>query len=543
MTTVREATYQVLRDLGMTKIFGNPGSSELPFLKDMPAGFDYVLGLHERSAAGIGLGYALGRNEAAFVNLHSIASAGNGLSALIDAYYLHAPLVVTTGQQDRRQIMAEPFLVSRAVDVVKPYVKWACEPLRAEDVPAAIARGYHLAMQPPRGPVFISIPMDDWNKPCQPVAARRVSPIVGPDPAALDEVARAIDASRKLALIAGSQIEEDGAWDDAVALAERLNADVYAEPIAPRWAFPRNHRLFRGGLLPAQKPLADQLAEYDTVVVLGAPVFLYYAYVPGDAIRPGTKLFQITNSPQDASAALAGTSIVGNLATAAKYLRAQVKRREGHAAPQAAPPEPPVEDVGSAGKPMTTAYLFSTLARLLPRDAIIAEECPSSKGDLDRYIRLDQPGSFYSVRSGILGFAVPAAVGLQLARPERRVICAVGDGSLQYSVQALWSAVQTKAPVIYLVICNGNYSALKGFREFTKVGKNVPGIDIPGIDATQIARGYGMQARAVERPEELEPALRDALESKCASLVSVLVQEGGQKTMGMDQSVNPPNYG
>lgn len=537
MTTVREATYQVLRDLGMTRIFGNPGSSELPFLKDMPAGFDYVLGLHERTAAGMALGYALGRNEAAFVNLHSIASAGNGLSALIDAYYLHAPLVVTTGQQDRRQMAAEPFLVSRAVEVVKPYVKWACEPLRAEDVPAAIARGYHLAMQPPRGPVFISVPMDDWNKPCEPVIARKVSQTVEPDPAALDEVARAIEASRKLALIAGSQIEEDGAWQETIALAERLNADVYAEPIAPRWAFPRSHRLFRGGLLPAQKPLADQLAEYDTVVVLGAPVFLYYAYVPGEPIRPGTKLFQITNSPQDASAALAGTSIVGNIATAAKYLRERVRLVKRDVVPQAAPAEPRPEH------PMTTAYLFSTLAKVMPRDAIIAEECPSSKGDLDRYIRLDEPGSFYSVRSGILGFGAPAAVGLQLAHPERRVICAIGDGSLQYSVQALWSAVQSKAPVIFLVICNGNYSALEGFRKFTQVGKNVPGIDIPGIDATQIARGYGMQARAVDRAEELEAALREALEMKCPSLVSVNVQPGGQKTMGMDQSVNPPNYG
>ena len=316
MTTVREATYEVLRDLGMTKIFGNPGSSELPFLANMPGDFEYILGLHERAAAGMGLGYALGRGDAAFVNLHSIASAGNGLSALIDAYYLHAPLVVTTGQQDRRQIMAEPFLVSRAVEVVRPYVKWAYEPLRPEDVPAAIARGYHLAMQPPRGPVFISIPMDDWNKPCARVTARRVSQSVSPDSAALDEVIRAIDASKKLALVAGPQIEEDGAWSDVLVLAERLNADVYDAPIASRWTFPRSHRLFRGALFPAQKPLGDQLSAYDTVVVLGAPVFLYYAYVPGNPIAPGTRLFQITNSPLDAAAALAGTSIVGNIAVA-----------------------------------------------------------------------------------------------------------------------------------------------------------------------------------------------------------------------------------
>lgn len=537
MTTVREATYGVLRDLGMTTIFGNPGSSELPFLKDMPSDFQYVLGLHERVAAGMALGYAMARGEAAFVNLHSIASVGNGLSGIIDAYLCEAPLVVTTGQQDRRQILAEPFLVSRAVEVVKPYVKWAYEPLRPEDVPAAIARAYHLAMLPPRGPAFLSIPMDDWNKPCQPVAPREVSQSVSPDLEALDEVVRAIDASRNLALVTGSQIEQDGAWNDVIALAELLNADVYAEPIAPRWAFPRSHRLFRGGLLPAQKPLAGQLAAYDTVVVLGAPVFLYYAYVPGDPIAPGTKLFQITNSPRDASAALAGTSIVGDIAVAANYLALHVKPVERSVTPRPKPPDPRPE------YPITTAYLFSVLNKLLPRDAILSEECPSSKGDLDRYVRLDEPGSFYSVRSGILGFGLPAAVGLQLARPNRRVICPVGDGSAQYSIQALWSAVQQKAPVVFLVIRNGNYSALKGFRDFTQVGKNVPGIDIPGIDAVKIAQGYGMTAREVDRPEDLEAALEEALASKEPCLVSVNVAQGGQKTMGMDQSVNPPNYG
>jgi len=537
VTTVREATYGVLRDLGMTKIFGNPGSSELPFLKDMPADFQYILGLHERVAAGMALGYALGTGEAAFVNLHSIASAGNGLSAVIDAHYLHAPLVVTTGQQDRRQILSEPFLVSRAVEVVRPYAKWAYEPLRPEDVPAAIARAYHLAMQPPRGPVFISIPMDDWNKPCEAVVARKVSQSVSPDPAALDEVVRAVDASRNLALVAGSQIEEDGAWREVIALAERLNADVYGEPIAPRWAFPRSHRLFRGGLLPAQKPLADQLAGYDTVVVLGAPVFLYYAYVPGNAIAPGTKLFQITNSPLDSSAAQAGTSVVGNIAAAARYIGSRVKPVERSVPARAAAPEPAPEH------PMTCAYVFSVLNKLLPRDAIIAEECPSSKGDLDRYVLLEEPGSFYSVRSGILGFGLPAAVGLQLAHPNRRVVCPVGDGSAQYSIQALWSAVQCKAPVVFLVIQNGNYSALKGFRDFTKVGKNAPGIDIPGIDAVKIAQGYGMNAREVDRPEDLEPALKCAFAAKEPWLLSVNVQQGGQKTMGMDQSVNPPNYG
>src|SRR5580700_229387 len=166
----------------------------------------------------------MARGKAAFVNGHSVASAGNGLSALIDAFYCHAPLVVTTGQQDRRQALAEPFLVSRAVETVKPYVKWAYEPLRAEDVPAAIARGYYLATQPPMGPVFISIPMDDWMHECQPVAAREVKPAPVPDSAVLDKLVHALDASRNPCVVAGAQIEEDQGWHEVIALAEHLSA-------------------------------------------------------------------------------------------------------------------------------------------------------------------------------------------------------------------------------------------------------------------------------------------------------------------------------
>ncbi len=537
MTTVREATYQVLRDAGMNVIFGNPGSTELPFLRDMPPDFKYVLGLHERVAAGMALGYALGTGHAAFVNLHSIASAGNGLSALVDAYGGHVPLVVTTGQQDRRHVLAEPFLVSKAVDTVRPYVKWTYEPLRAEDVPSAIARGYYLAMQPPRGPVFISIPMDDWTHDCPPVEIRRVTQTSLADPAALDEIVKALDASRNPALIAGAQIEEDSGWKEMIALAEHLNAHVYQQPIPPRWTFPRTHPLFRGGLLPAQQPLADQLAAYDTVLVLGAPIFLYYAYVPGNPIKPGTNLFQITNSPDHAAAALAGSSIVGNVAAAAKYIREHaLSRSQSNSTPRTRPPAPQPEH------PISPAYLFSVLNKVMPRDVIVSEECPSSKGDADQFLELDEPASFYSVPNGVLGFGLPAAVGLQLANPKRRVVCPVGDGSIQYSIQALWTAAQLNLPLIVIVLRNFDYTALKSFCDFTQVGRNVHGMDINGIDITKIAEGYGMPAAEVDRPEDLEPALRKAFATPGPQLLCVNVAQHPEKCMGMDQSVNPPIY-
>jgi benzoylformate decarboxylase len=186
--------------------------------------------------------------------------------------------------------------------------------------------------------------------------------------------------------------------------------------------------------------------------------------------------------------------------------------------------------------------LFSVLNKVMPRNAVIAEECPSSKGDLDRYLILDTPSSFYSVPNGVLGFGLPAAIGLQMARPERRVVCPIGDGSIQYSVQALWNAVQNKAPVIVIVLRNYDYSALKGFCDFTQVGRNVPGMDIPGIDMVKIAQGYGMAAEEIDHAEELEPALRAAFALNEPRVISVNVAKGGQKCMGMDQSVNPPKY-
>jgi benzoylformate decarboxylase len=290
-------------------------------------------------------------------------------------------------------------------------------------------------------------------------------------------------------------------------------------------------------LLPAQQPLANQLAEYDTIVVFGAPIFLYYAYVPGHAISPGTKLFHLTNSPRDASAALTGTSIVGNLAAAAHYLRNRCQPRSCGTPTSRTEPAKPRPDY-----PITSAYLFSVLNDVMPRSTVIAEECPSSKGDLDRFLQPDEPCSFYSVPNGVLGFGLPAAVGLQLANPSRRVVCPVGDGSAQYSIQALWSAVQYQAPVIFIVLRNGDYSALKSFCDFTQVGRNVSGMDLPGINIVKIAQGYGLAAQEVDRPEDLEPALRDAFASPEPRLISVNVAKGGEKCMGMDHSVNPPRY-
>ncbi len=537
MVNVREAIYSALRSMDINVVFANPGAAELEFVKNMPSDFRLILGLHDRVVGGMAVGYAIAKGNAGFVAFDCITSAGSGLSAIIDAHYCHAPLVITAGEQNVRWRSVEQFASCRMAEMFRPYVKSVYDPRSVEDVPAAIVGGYQLAVQPPRGPVLVILPTGDWNRSCNVPPIPHVISTGAPDPTALETVVQALESSSKSAIVVGSQIEEDGAWHQVVALAERLNVDVYEEPKASRWTFPRRHYLFRGSLLSAQKPLSDQLVNYDTILVIGAPVFLYYAYVPGVTIKSSTRVFQLTNSPMDAASALAGTSIVGNIAAAVEYICDCVKPvRDDRRSRWSEPPE------SAAEYPMTPAYVFSVLSKIMPSNAIIAEEVPSSVGDLYRHVFLDEPGSFYSVRSGILGFAMPLAVGLQLARSDRRVLCPVGDGSAQYSIQALWSAAQYNTPVLFLLLRNGEYSALRGFRDFTKLGPNVPGLEIPGIDAVKIAHGFGLTAREVDRPEDLAPALSEAFASKNPWLINVNVQRGGHKCMGRDLSVNPPSY-
>src|SRR5215208_6830861 len=258
MTTVREVTLDLLRELGMTTVFGNPGSTELPFLKDFPDDFSYVLGLQEASVLGMAEGYAKGAGNAALVNLHTAPGLGNAMGALVTAYHDKTPLVVTAGQQDRRHVALEPLLAGNLVDLAKPYVKRSHEPARAEDVPGEIQRAYHTAMQQPRGPAFVSIPIDDWEAEALPSEKRNVSYRTGPDPEDLARVARVLEESRRPAIVAGSDVDRAGAWDRLVRLAEKARAAVWTEGLPSRAGFPQDHPLFRGFLALARPQIAEQ---------------------------------------------------------------------------------------------------------------------------------------------------------------------------------------------------------------------------------------------------------------------------------------------
>ena len=520
MATVREVTFDLLRELGMTTVFGNPGSTELPFLEDFPDDFRYVLGLQEATALGMADGYAQGTGQATLVNLHTGPGLGNAMGAMVTAWHNRTPLVVTAGQQDRRHIALEPLLTGDLVDLAKPYVKRSHEPHRAEDVPGEIRRAYHTAMQAPKGPVFVSVPMNDWDVEAEPLSAREVYHQPVPDPEGLERFAEVLAGAERPAIIAGAWLDRMGAFYGAVELAERLKAAVWEAPNSSRSGFPQDHPLFQGHLAPAQKQLAEQLSGHDVVLVLGAPIFLYYPYVPGPFVPEGTQVLHITGDPNKAARAAVGTTLVGNVAFAVRQLVELLPEEADREAPPAreAPPVP------EAAVPMPAEYLMHTLAEVAPEETAFFEESGSTRGMFHEYVRPSLPGGYLNAASGGLGYAMPASVGYKLALPERPVVCVIGDGSSMYSIQALWSAVRYGSNVVFVIVDNAGYYILKGFRDAIGIDDTVPGLDVPGLDLVKVAEGMGVRGERIEKPGDLEAALKRGLATKWPYLINVVVE-------------------
>ncbi len=516
MTSVREATFELFRAHGMTTIFGNPGSTELPMLADFPDDFTYVLGLQELVVMGMADGFAQASGRPTHVNLHTAPGVGNAVGGIFNAQANKSPLVITAGQQVRPQITIEANLTNRDATVgPQPYVKWSHEPPRAQDVPGAIARAIHHASLPPRGPAFVSIPMDDWNAEAdadrsRAAIARRVFGRAAPDEAALAEVAARLSQALSPVMIAGPDIDAAGGWHAAVALAEKQRLPVWASPATggSRLGFPERHPNFVGVLPPAIGAVSETLKAHDLVLVIGSSVFPYYPYLPGPLLSEGSLLVAITSDAGEAARAPMGEAIVGDVGLALERLVELVPEGTREAPePRPEPRDPPAADPPDR---LSGSEAMAALADAFAEDAIIVLESPSSTLSLRNRLRISTPGSYYFCASGGLGFGIAAAVGVQLAQPARPVVCVLGEGSAQYGITALWSALAYKAPVTFLILRNDEYMILKWFATLEQVS-GVPGLDLPGLDVAAVARGYGLPAQDVTGREELTEALRASI--------------------------------
>ena len=545
----RNAFLQLLVDEGITRLFGNPGTTELPIMEAL-AGFEqlrFVLGLQESVVLGMADGFARASGRLAAANVHVAPGLGNAMGALYNAKFSNSPLIVTAGQQEQGHGLLEPLLYDPLVPIAQPLVKWAVEVTRVQDLPRVVHRAAKVALTPPAGPVFISLPGDVLDDTAELDLGRpvRVEADSRPSDATLARFAEMLLAARAPVILAGQELAARDAFAEAAELAELLGAAVYASPIPYCAQFPSEHPAFLGSLTRSQKQVRAALEPYDLLICLGADLLRMSVYSPVEPLPEGLPVVHLSERPWEL-----GKNYRTDLAVQAdvkQTLLALLPLLRGRRTPQAvgqaqarlaalAPRNWSAQRVAAMDDALRTAgrspidprLLMLRLSEQVPRDGVVVEEALTSSVSLPGFLRLSDRQGFYGLASGGLGFAMPGAIGIALALPGRRVTAVVGDGSAMYGIQALWTAAHLRLPITYVIANNRGYRILKERLVSMRATDRFVGMDIrdPSIEFAGLARSMGVPARRVADPQDLVPALREAAQRDGPSLVEVMVEDG-----------------
>jgi benzoylformate decarboxylase len=545
----RSAFLKLLVDEGVTHLFGNPGTTELPLMEVVPEfpELRYVLGLQEAVVVAMADGYARASNRLAAVSLHVAPGLGNAMGALYSAKFSGSPLIVTCGQQEQGHGLLEPLLYDPLLPIAQPMVKWAVEVTRAEDLPRIVRRAAKVALTPPTGPVFISLPGDvldaevelEFGKPT------RVDARVRPSDEALAQLAAKLLDAKNPVILAGQEISIHDAFAEAAELAELLGAAVYQQPVPYAAQFPSAHPCYLGALTRSQKQVRALLAPFDLMLCLGADLLRMSVYSPIAPLPEGMPVVHISerdwelgkNYPTE-------LALRANVKETLRALLPLVRARrtaagaEGARRRQAALAqrnwsvqrgEARVEVMAAAlTTPVDPRYLMLSISETVPSNAIVVEEALTSSASLPGFLELRDPRGYYGLASGGLGFGLPGAVGISLAQPGRPVVAVIGDGSAMYGIQALWSAAHLKLPITYVIANNRSYRILKERLVSMRSTDRFTGMDIrdPEIDFSGLARSLGVPAERVTDPDGIVPALRAALQAGSPRLIEVMVADG-----------------
>jgi benzoylformate decarboxylase len=547
--TGAEAMFEMMVRHGVRYVFGNPGTTELP-LMDMFAArseIEYVLALHEDSALGMAAGYADATGRAAVINLHTNPGLAHALGNLYNAYRAGTPLVVTAGQQDTRAMIEEPLLTADMLELARQHTKWVWEARHASEVATVMARAFKIAETPPTGPVFVSLPVDVMEERADidlPIITRIGTRTRG-DRASVEAAARVLIEAKNPAIIAGDGCARSGAVDVVVRLAETIGARACSEPLNSLLDFPTGHALYAGPMFANAKQTREQLEGADVIVIIGTNNLAPLVYTGARMIPEGARLIQINaddrelgkNYPAEVAILADPRAAVEELIEAFRVLQtseiaeliarrrdtisARIKEARAKFNEQAA--------LASDDAPMSPAYVARVMREAADSRAVLVDESVTSTAFVRTGFTLNEPNSYFYAKGGSLGLALPAAVGVKLAMPDRQVICAIGDGSALYSIQALWTAARYNLAVKYVVFNNASYMILKGgllAMRGASVARGVfVGMDItePEIDFVRLAGSMGVAARRVTRASELREGLDWAFGEAGPTLVDVSI--------------------
>ena len=427
------------------------------------------------------------------------------------------------------------------VPVASPLVKWAVEVTRAADLPRILHRAAKIALTPPTGPVFLSLPGDvldeslelDMGMPVRVDAATR------PSDEMLLKLKEVLLKAKHPAILAGHELATRDAFPEAAALAEALGAAVFQSSIPYCAQFPSEHPAFMGALTRVQKQVRDTLAPYDLLVCLGADLLRMSVYSAVEPLPEGMPVVHISERGAELGKNYrTDLAIQADVKETLKALLPLLKK-SGEAEKRLIELKPKnwaaqrdqarIEAMMAAEtSPIDPRYLMLRFAEALPKDAVVIDEGLVSSNSLLKVLPLRERRSYYGLASGGLGFAIPGAVGIALALPDRPIAVMVGDGSAMYSIQGLWTAAHLKLPITYVIANNRSYRIIKerlvGFRKSDRF----TGMDLrdPEIDFVSLAQSMGIAAKRVAGPQDVSPALKEAMQLGKPSLLDVRVADG-----------------
>jgi benzoylformate decarboxylase len=544
--TGRSAFLALLKDEGITHLFGNPGTTELPImhaLKDHPD-LTYVMAMQESLVVAIADGYSRASGRLVACNVHVAPGLGNAMGSLYNAKFTGTPMILTAGQQEQGHGLMEPVLYGPLVQMAEPLVKWAVEVTRLEDLPRIVRRAAKIATTPPTGPVFISLPGDILNCEAGIELGRstRVDTRVKPSDEALQAlVARILKAQRPV-IIAGDEIVKSDALREAAALAATLGAPAYQCSTPYGAHFLSESPCFMGALSRLQKQVREVLSPYDLMIVIGADPLRMSVYSEVDPLPDGLGIVQIglvdgdlaknygaeialkADVKETLRALVPALKTAGGAAleTRAKHGIAELASKNWTAKRKAI-----VEQIAKAGSksPIDPDFLTLQMVEAMPDNAILVDEGLTSGRQLlalrphrDRY-------GYHALASGGIGWGLPASVGVSLANPQRPVVCFSGDGSAMYSIQALWTAAHHKLPLSVVIANNGGYRIIKQRLLAFHGDDHYVGMDFvdPPVDFAGIATALGLEAIRISDASELKPKLSSAFGRPGPKLIEVMV--------------------
>ncbi|HEV8110713.1 MAG TPA: thiamine pyrophosphate-dependent enzyme [Burkholderiales bacterium] len=544
--TGRRAFLQLLVDEGVTHLFGNPGTTELPIMEVVPdfPQLKFVLGLQESAVMAMADGFCRASGRLAAANVHVMPGLGNAMGALYNAKFSGSPVILTAGQQEQGHGLLEPLLYEPLVPVAQPLVKWAVEVTRAADLPRILHRAAKIALTPPTGPVFLSLPGDvlDEEVDMDLGLSVRVEASARPSDETVAKVVEKLLAARRPVIIAGQELAQRDAFAEASELAELLGAAVYQSSVPYSAQFPTAHPAFMGALTRQQKQVRAALEPHDLLLCLGADLLRMSVYSPLEPLPENLPVIHISERAHELGKnyrtdVAVQADVKQTLLALLPRLRDAVDRRNAHARLSELKPrnwsaqrdKARIDALLAAEtSPIDPAYLMLRFSESLPRDAVVVDEGLVSTYSLPKFLALAGPRDYYGLASGGLGFAVPGAVGISMALPGRRVAVMVGDGSAMYGIQGLWTAAHEGLPITYIVANNRGYRIIKERLVAFRKTDRFTGMDLrnPDIDFVSLAASFGLAARRVTDPQDIAPALREAFARGAPNVVDVRVADG-----------------